>query len=146
MQRQNTNSPKPPDAQSTDTARKLRRDTTYPERLLWSRLRGGRLCGYKFRRQHPIGGYVADFCCEQAKLVIEVDGMTHVNVGDKDVRRTEALEKQGYHVLRVTNDEVLRDVDTVAEGILLRARQLCGNSQIPSPQPSPEGRGGEGVR
>ena len=119
-----TANPKARNTQATETARKLRRDMTYPERLLWSRLRSRRLEGHKFRRQHAIPPFVVDFCCEEAGLVVELDGLTHVNRGESDASRTSALEHQGYAVMRVTNDEVLKDVNSVAEGIRLRIREL----------------------
>ncbi len=80
-------------------------------------LRGGRLAGLKFRRQHPIGPYIADFYCESAKLVVELDGMTHVGTGEKDDERTRFIESQGLRVVRFTNDEVVADAVLVTEAI-----------------------------
>ena len=101
----------------TRRARLLRREATFPERLLWSRLRGGRAGGLKFRRQHPFGPYIADFYCAALQLVIEVDGRTHIGRAEADERRTRYLEKRGLRVLRFTNDDVIRDVDAVVATI-----------------------------
>lgn len=89
-------------------ARRLRRDTTESERKLWSDLRGKRFGGLRFRRQQPIGPYIADFYCPAAKLVIELDGGHHTaarNVAN-DVARTEWLEANGFRVLRIANCEL----------------------------------------
>ena len=94
-------------------ARTLRRDATVPERLLWSRLRGRRL-GVRFLRQHPLLGYVADFCCPEARLVVEVDGRSHDGRGDADRARQSDIEALGYRVLRLSNDDVVRDLDAAA--------------------------------
>jgi very-short-patch-repair endonuclease len=102
----------------TARARSLRCDSTFPERLLWGMLRGGRLEGFKFRRQHVIGTYVADYCCAEANLVIELVGESHVGRGEMDHARTEYLQAQGYRVIRFTNDDVLQSPDAVATAIL----------------------------
>ena len=98
-------------------ARQLRRESTIPERLLWSRLRDRRLAGLKFRRQHQIAPFIVDFCCPAQMLVVELDGLSHVGRGAADDARTKRLAAKGYRVLRVTNDDVLSDVDAVAQYI-----------------------------
>ncbi|MHC4107453.1 MAG: endonuclease domain-containing protein [Planctomycetota bacterium] len=113
-------------------SRALRRDSTQPERALWYVLRNRRLAGLRFRRQQPIGSYVVDFYCPAARLVVEVDGETHIGRDAADRRRTAYLEKQGLKVLRVTNDEVLQDLEAVALAILDAA-----GVQPPGPRPSP---------
>jgi very-short-patch-repair endonuclease len=65
----------------------LRRHSTIPERILWGMIRGGRLGGLKFRRQHPIGPFFADYYCHEAKLIVELDGMSHDSRGEADRRR-----------------------------------------------------------
>jgi very-short-patch-repair endonuclease len=100
-----------------DTARRLRRDSTFPERLLWSKLRANQIDGLKFRRQFPIEPFVVDFICESAKLIIEVDGETHVGRAADDEHRTRFFESLGYRVVRFTNDEVLKSLVAVAEQI-----------------------------
>jgi ATP-dependent DNA helicase RecQ len=102
---------------TTSKARELRHNSTKPESLLWSVLRGGRLGGLKFRRQHPVGPFVADFYCHRAKIVVEVDGITHDQSAEYDQRRTEYLQRQGLRVIRVINDDVLGDLEAVARYI-----------------------------
>ncbi len=92
---------------------------TGPERKLWSLLRGRRLGGLKFRRQAPIGPFIVDFFCAEKKLIVELDGASHADRGEYDRRRQVFLEKCGYRVLRIDNDEVLAaDVEPVLWGIL----------------------------
>jgi very-short-patch-repair endonuclease len=89
---------KPPlPTRTLENARALRHASTDAERMLWQHLRGGRL-GLKFRRQHPIPPYIADFCCVSAKLVVELDGSQHSEATDRE--RTRYLESQGWRVLR----------------------------------------------
>ena len=99
-------------------AKALRRAMTPPERKLWSRLRNHQLERFGFRRQHAIGQFITDFCCPQAKLVIEVDGDTHANQIEYDEARTEWLNTRGWRVLRFTNREVEYAIDAVAKVIL----------------------------
>ena len=100
-------------------AKKLRNEMTEGETLMWEKLRSNRFYGYKFRRQHPISIYVADFYCHQFKLIIEADGEYHneVNQLNKDEERTKELNFQGMKVLRFTNDEIKNDVHTVLKKI-----------------------------
>src|SRR5215813_12591253 len=88
-------------------ARKLRQAQTDAERRMWMLLRDRRLSGFKFRRQHPVGAYIADFCCLEARLIIEIDGGHHASNQDADVARSRVLESAGYRVLRFWNNEVL---------------------------------------
>ena len=106
----------------TQRARQLRHDATIPEQLLWGRLRNRGLAGLKFRRQHPVGRYVADFYCHEYQLAVELDGESHDARGAYDAKRTEFLSQQGIRVLRVLNDDLLRDLDEVLMAILL----ACG--------------------
>ena len=98
-------------------ARALRKNSTEAERCLWSRLRGRRLDGVKFRRQQVLGPYVVDFLCLDPKVVIEVDGGQHTEQVSNDLQRTEYLKVSGYHVIRFWNHEVLGDPDAVLESI-----------------------------
>ena len=77
------------------------------------------LKGIKFRRQHPIGSYIIDFCATKQKLIIEVDGSQHMQQDDREQARTDFLEHAGYKVLRFWNNEVLDDIEAVLESILL---------------------------
>ena len=98
-------------------ARDLRQTSTPPEQLLWTALRNGQIGGLTFRRQHPIGPYVADFFCHSIGLVVEVDGMSHDNKLMQDARKTEYFEQQGFRVLRVTNSDVMHELEAVARAI-----------------------------
>jgi len=100
------------------TARRLRRDQTDAERALWFRLRDRRLNELKFRRQMPIKSYVVDFCCESARLVVELDGGQHAERGIEDTKRTADLEAYGYLVLRFWNNDVLSNIDGVLKTIV----------------------------
>ncbi len=116
--------------------RRLRHDQTDAERKLWFQLRDRRLAGLKFRRQMPLAQFVVDFCCEDAHLVIEVDGGQH-SESDRDAARTKVLEAMGYLVLRFWNNDVLSNIDGVLETILSTARQH--GSEPPHPDPLPTG-------
>src|SRR5262245_13829853 len=98
-------------------ARQLRRDQTDAEQRLWARLRDRQLCGAKFRRQHPIGPFVADFCCPEGKLIVELDGGQHAQEAAADQKRSRLLEVQGYRVLRFWNHDVLGNTEAVLERI-----------------------------
>ena len=105
-----------------ERARELRRDMTPAERVLWGRLRNRQLEGLKFRRQHPLGRFIVDFCCAQHRLIVEVDGGVHRNQREYDEARTQVLQAHGYWVLRFSNEAVLGDVDAVLEVIAEVAR------------------------
>lgn len=104
-------------------ARELRKNPTPAERKLWQRLRRRQVNGHRFRRQHPIGCYIADFCCIQQRLVVEIDGPIHRQQRARDRERTEALETEGYHVLRFTNTEVEGDVERVVAEIAAACKE-----------------------
>jgi very-short-patch-repair endonuclease len=108
-------------SQQIERARNLRQKTTKAESLLWQALRAKRFCDLKFRRQHPIGPFFADFACTTQNLSIEIDGGYHEETEEKDRARQRYLEARGWQVIRFTNDEVLDDVHAVAVSI---ARQL----------------------
>jgi very-short-patch-repair endonuclease len=126
---------------SIQRARRLRTDAPVPERILWGILRESRLGGLKFRRQHPIGPFFADFYCHDANLVVELDGMSHDGRGEADRRRETFLRRQGLKVVRVGNDDVLRDIEAVAIAILKGAGLSpdCANGPHPGPLPKGEG-------
>jgi len=100
-------------AEAVAGARQLRQRSTPAEETLWEALRGRRLAGARFRRQHTLGPYVLDFCCAEHRLVVEVDGSVHNAHRAYDEARTEHLQAHGYRVLRVGNDEVMSDLDGV---------------------------------
>jgi very-short-patch-repair endonuclease len=87
------------------------------EALLWKHLRAKRFAGFKFRRQHRVGPYFADFCCIQKRLIVELDGGQHVEQKAQDAKRTAYLAEQGYRVIRFWNDQVNREMDDVLEAI-----------------------------
>jgi very-short-patch-repair endonuclease len=88
------------------------------ERLLWYHLRNRNLGGCKFRRQHPVGPFFADFLCAERKLIIEVDGGQHALNIELDNRRSRYLQDQGYQILRFWNNEVLQETEAVLTRIL----------------------------
>ena len=102
-------------------ARKLRHDQTEAEKKLWGALRAGRLGGLKFKRQFPIADFIADFCCKERMLVIELDGDQHAEQVAYDSWRTGLLERRGYRVIRFWNQEVMTNFDGVVEAILMAA-------------------------
>ena len=119
---------------ATRRARALRRAMTDAEATLWRRLRSGRLAGTKFRRQVPIGGFIADFCSRNPKLIVEVDGGQHAQDALQDAARTRVLGAHGYTVLRFWNDDVLTNTDAVIEAI---AQAVTARQPAPSPSPLP---------
>lgn len=122
-------------------ARQMRHEPTEAEAKLWSGLRAGRLNGFKFRRQVPIGPFIADFVCPAAKLIVELDGSQHAEQQGYDARRTEFLVSEGYRVLRFWNHDVLGSCSDVLEAILQHvdvAAPLPGASRLSL---SPSGRG-----
>jgi 5-methyltetrahydrofolate--homocysteine methyltransferase len=111
-------------------ARELRKEMTAAEKRLWQVLRGNQLDGLYFRRQHAIGAYIVDFICTQAKLIIEVDGTSHLEHEEYDKERTRWLEdEKGYRVIRFTNDDVLKNIHEVLEVI----RNAVKGPHLPSP-------------
>jgi very-short-patch-repair endonuclease len=122
-------------------AKALRRDMTDAERIVWYGLRAHRLHGASFRRQTPIGPYVADFACLAAKLIVEVDGGQHFEPEHiaYDERRNAFLAAQGYRVLRFTNLDVLEN----KSGVLETIAAALGKSESPLPNPPPQA--GEGT-
>jgi len=122
-------------------ARNLRHSQTSAERKLWLLLRDRRLAGFKFRRQHPVGPFVVDFCCTEAKVIVELDGGHHALTHDSDTARSGYLAGQGHRVLRFWNNEVLGNTSGVLERIV---EALKRGRQRPSPSPLPSGERGSG--
>ena len=102
---------------ATERARRLRADETDAEARLWSDLRARRCNGWKFRRQVPVEGYIADFLCAEAGLIVELDGSQHAESA-YDRTRDARLAGAGYRVLRFWNDEALRQRDWVLDRIV----------------------------
>ncbi len=103
-----------------DLSRKLRRRSTSTERLLWQKLRNRQLSGLKFYRQFPIGRYIADFYCDELKLVIELEGGIHDKPDQKEYDETRASELEGIGliVMRIRNEEVEKDIEQVLKTIV----------------------------
>ena len=140
-------------------ARELRRRSTPSERRLWKHLRGRRLLGFKFRRQHPIGPYYADFACLEVSLIVEIDGGQHADAIDYDEERSRALVARGFLVLRFWNKDVLDALEGVVDlirralsdttrrfgsGAIVRARQ-CHFPRRPPPSLPPAAPAGGGA-
>jgi very-short-patch-repair endonuclease len=115
-------------------ARELRKNMTRAEKLLWSALRRKQIDGVRFRRQFPLGNYFADFVCLSARLIVEVDGETHVEPAQKrrDRRRTLWLNGEGFRVLRVCNEEVFGELEIVLAMIVNEVRS--GTLPLPPPE------------
>lgn len=105
----------------TGLARKLRRNSTYAETVLWNRLKAKQIEGIKFRRQQPIESIIVDFVSFEKRIVIEVDGGQHATDKANDLDRDRFLAKSGYRVLRFWNNEVLENVEEVLNVI----REAC---------------------
>ena len=108
-------------------AKQLRREMTRAETLLWRHLKANRLTGLGFRRQSPMGNYIADFVSHACKLVVEVDGESHDF--EERIRHDEVRDRwfasRGYHVLRFTNDDVMKNLEGVVIAIGLAAEQAA---------------------
>jgi len=109
-------------------ARELRKGMTDAEKHLWKYLRGRKLGGYKFRRQHPVDIFIVDFYCHEKKLVVELDGRIHERRGNReyDKNRTAEMERYGIKVIRFTNEEVLKNTDQVIGKI----REECNTRDV----------------
>jgi len=93
-------------------ARELRHDMTPAERILWQELRGNKL-GVHFRRQQVIAGFIVDFYCHKAGLVVELDGSVHDKQVEEDAQRDKVLKEMGLRIVRIRNDEILKDLPAV---------------------------------
>ena len=101
-------------------ARKLRKNQTSQERIIWNLLRNQQFQGLKFRRQYPIGNYIVDFICKEIKLIIEIDGGQHNSEEgiEYDLKRTEYLETKGYKVIRFWNNEIDNNLEGVYQSLM----------------------------
>jgi very-short-patch-repair endonuclease len=115
---------------SSPHAKPLRRRLTRAETIMWARLKGQKLSGQKFRRQHPIDDFIADFACVPARLIIEIDGSVHdsADAAERDASRTHKLMELGWRVLRFSNDDVLNRTDEVLNAIALRLPPPTGSA------------------
>jgi len=110
----------------TPIAQRLRREATKAERILWRAINRGQIEGFKFRRQVPLCGYIVDFACHEARIVVELDGATHSTDDElaADADRQKKIEDEGYAVLRFRNAEVYDNLDGVIETMWLKVGAL----------------------
>ena len=101
----------------TKRARKLRKNSTRAESLLWSKLRAKQIAGVKFRRQQPIGNYIVDFVSFEKRIIIELDGGQHAKAKKKDSKRDKLLSENGFTVLRFWNNDIFNNLEGVLEAI-----------------------------
>ncbi|MGZ0168772.1 MAG: endonuclease domain-containing protein [Planctomycetales bacterium] len=111
-----------PNSIATARAQSLRDTQTKSEGLLWSILRAKQLCGLKFRRQYPIGPWIADFACQSQMVVVEIDGGYHDVTSEEDLRREKHIRQLGWDIVRFTDKDVEEDAEAVARAIAQRLR------------------------
>ena len=119
------------DSVAQGRARELRKRATDAENHLWQYLRRRQVGGYRFRRQVPICGYIADFACLETKLVIELDGGQHVDRRSYDEHRDRRIEAEGFRLLRFWDNQVFQDTQAVLE-VILHAVEMRG-AKLPPP-------------
>ena len=120
---------------ANERARALRKNMSDAEWSLWQVLRGGQIEGFRFRRQHPIGVFVADFVCLEKRLIIEVDGAQHAEPAQikHDIDRTRWLESRGYRVVRFWTNEITENQDGVLDSIWAVLQELPSARDRPPP-------------
>ena len=122
-------------------ARELRQDPTPTEQILWRRLRYQQLDNYRFRRQQPIGPYIVDFCCLAVRLIVELDGDSHIGKEAYDGQRQKFLATQGFKVLRFIDTEIYENLEDVIEFVWhhchARDSQLVAKSPPPPTRQQP---------
>jgi very-short-patch-repair endonuclease len=119
-----------------ERANQLRKHQTESEKLLWEILKNKQMLGLRFKRQHPIDKYIADFYCHSLKLVIEVDGKIHFNPEkiEVDRERTAIMENFGIIVTRFTNDAILQNIEIVRTSIeMICSKMIFEQTRPPSP-------------
>ena len=121
------------DALLQSRARRLRKQATDAERYLWRHLRDRQIAGYRFRRQVPVAGFIADFACLEAKVIVELDGGQHAQHVGYDEQRDRLIEAQGFRILRFWDNQVFLETQAVLEQIM-RALE----SPAPHPDLSPQ--------
>ncbi|HYE27037.1 MAG TPA: endonuclease domain-containing protein [Allosphingosinicella sp.] len=132
---------RPPGYEMLERAQHLRREMTPQEKMLRGQLRGRRLGGFKFRRQMWLAGYIADFACPDARLVVEADGSQHADNAEYDAERARAFASLGWRTLRFWNNEITENLDGV---LTLIAAALPSPSRPASPPAFPSPLQGEG--
>ena len=104
---------------------------TEAERRIWQMLRSHQMAGYGFRRQVPIGRYIADFVCHEARLIVEIDGGQHARSSPHEAKRSGFLENEGYRILRFWNNEVLANLDGVHQTIAAELDRITPTQTLP---------------
>ena len=112
-------------------AHSLRQNMTEAERRVWQILRSHQMKGYKFRRQVPIGRYIADFVCHEARLIVEIDGGQHDRSSPPEAERSRFLQNEGYRILRFWNNEVLANLDGVHQTIAGELGRITPTQTLP---------------
>ena len=120
-----------------ELARQLRNNSTKAEIILWQKLKRKQMYGYDFHRQKPLDNYIIDFFCHELMLGIEVDGYSHqiIEVFNKDVKKEGVMNMLGIHILRFSDEQVLKDTDNVIRAI----EWYMANFEEHTPDPSQEG-------
>jgi very-short-patch-repair endonuclease len=132
---------RPPGYDKLERAQRLRREMAPQENILWGQLRGRRFEGFKFRRQMWLAGYIADFACAEARLVVEADGSQHADNAEYDAERERAFASLGWRTLRFWNNEITENLGGV---VTLIANALPSPSRPASPPAFPSRLQGEG--
>jgi very-short-patch-repair endonuclease len=125
---------RPKHRDNVPATRDLRARQTPVEVVLWDALRNRRLAGLKFRRQHPIGPFVADFCCPDRRLIVEIDGAVHDTTREHDVELEALLASAGYRTLRFPNNDIRNDLSGVLEMIRATAEAELPHPALPIPR------------
>ncbi len=130
---------------TADFAKANRKNSTEAESLLWQEIRNRKLQGYKFRRQHPVAGYIPNFICIEKRLIVEIDGGYHSEEEQQkfDVSRTKWLEEHDYRIIRFTNDEVTNNIEEVLQKLEKALSSNEGLGKLTAPSPLERGQGGE---
>jgi len=118
-------------------AREMRHESAPAEQKLWRCLRDRQLNGFKFRRQHVVGPYIADFYCHEVELIVEIDGATHDQRQVYDEQRTQILSRGGFRVIRFMNEDVYDFTDAVLEAILEQCEAIQAAKRMPPPSHAP---------
>lgn len=116
-----------------DKASELRKNATFAERVLWKHLRNRQLCGYQFMRQKPIDNYIVDFYCSKLSLVIEINGITHNDKQQYDMRREKRLKELGLKVMNFNGYYVINNINETIDMISDKVLELQINLQPPTP-------------
>lgn len=129
--------------QQRDRARELRANSTPAESIVWRHLRNRHMKQFKFRRQHPIGPFFADFYCAAAQVIVELDGDSHAATKQYDVVRDEWMVREGIEVFRCRNSDVYENLDGFMEVLWNRCRERTAalSPSPPTPLPGVPGRG-----